>query len=70
MLFPQDLQKDESQQDNTQITQVLLYFSEDEAREFKRLCKLGMVHLMPSSFQASNISDFLLQLLKTHYGNK
>jgi hypothetical protein len=38
MLFDEYI-KDESPTDDTKITQILLYYSEEEAAEFKKLSK-------------------------------
>lgn len=66
MLFNEYI-KDDSPVDDTKITQTMLYYSEDEVAEFKKLCKLGMKDLFPADFLNKNISDFLLTLLKKHY---
>lgn len=67
MLFDEYI-KDESPTDDTKITQILLYYSEQEAVEFKKLCKIGMKDLFPNNFiKNGNLSDFLLTLLKKHY---
>lgn len=42
MLFKTELDKDNSPVDDTKIVQVLLYYSEEEAAEFKNLSKVGM----------------------------
>lgn len=67
-LFEPQFNVDQSPPDDTRVTTVLLYYSEEEAREFKRLCKLGMLHMYPTTFRDSNVSDFILTLLKKVYG--
>jgi hypothetical protein len=55
--------------DRTEITQVLLYYESEEAKEFKRLCKIGIQKEFPGTFiEKGNISDFLLKVLKKYYG--
>lgn len=67
-LFEQEFDVDQSPPDDTRITTILLYYDEPDAREFKRLCKLGMQHMYPATFRDSNVSDFLFTLLKKVYG--
>jgi hypothetical protein len=66
-IFAADFKVDESPEDKTEIVQVLLYYEKKEAKEFKRLCKDGMIETYPKPSE-QNISDFLLYLLKKHYG--
>lgn len=62
---------DNSPVDNTEIvSQNLLYYSKQEADEFKALCKTGIVDLFgKDAIAKGNISDFILKLLRKHYGN-
>lgn len=53
----------------TNIRQKLLYFSDNEHKEFNQLCKVGMKIEYPENFQESNQSDFLLKILRKLYGN-
>lgn len=51
--------------DDTHIVQVLLYYSEPESEEFKKLCKQRMRDVWPTQYiQKGNISDLLLNLLR------
>jgi len=69
-LFEDDWGVDNSPQDNTEITTTLLYFSKDELKDFKRLCKAGIKKEFGQEFQQKgNLSDFLLILLRRHYEN-
>jgi len=69
-LFDDEWGVDNSPQDNTEITTTLLYFSKDELREFKKLCKAGIKVEFGQEFQQKgNLSDFLLILLRRHYEN-
>ena len=69
-LFEDDWGVDTSPQDNTEITTTLLYFSKDELKDFKRLCKAGIKKEFGQEFQhKGNLSDFLLILLRRHYEN-
>ena len=63
-LFEDDWGQDNSPQDNTQITTTLLYYSDDQLAEFKKLCRQGMrQHYGPQAKEYS-ISEYLLELLK------
>jgi hypothetical protein len=69
-LFEDEWGVDKSPQDDTEITTTLLYFSKDELKEFKRLCKAGIKKEFGQEFQQKgNLSDFLLILLRKHYEN-
>jgi hypothetical protein len=69
-LFEQDWGVDNSPLDDTQITTTLLYFSNDELREFKSLCKNGMKIEFPDEYKTKgNLSDLLLIVLRKNYGN-
>jgi len=67
-LFEQDWGVDNSPLDDTQITTTLLYFSKDELKEFKKLCKTGMKKEFGADYQTKgNLSDLLLKVLKENY---
>lgn len=69
-LFEDDWGVDNSPQDNTEITTTLLYFSKEELKDFKKLCKAGIKKEFGQEFQQKgNLSDFLLILLRRHYEN-
>jgi hypothetical protein len=56
---------DDSPEDNTRITQVILYLDEPDAKELKRLAKEAMKKLWPNSYdKEGNISILYLELLK------
>lgn len=63
-----DKPKQDEGEDRTQITQVLLYFDEPDAVEFKALCKQGMI-ASGENLKEANISDFLLKTLRNLYAN-
>lgn len=68
-LFEDDWGKDNSPIDNTEITTTILYFSKEELKEFKTLCKEGMKVEFGNEFQEKgNLSDLLLKVLKDKYG--
>lgn len=70
-LFEDDWGVDNSPEDDTQITTTILYFSEEELKEFKQLCKEGIKVEFKEDFQQKgNLSDFLLTVLKRHYGTE
>jgi hypothetical protein len=68
-LFQDDWGKDNSPIDNTEITTTILYFSKDELKQFKALCKDGMKLEFGNEFQEKgNLSDLLLKVLNDKYG--
>jgi hypothetical protein len=68
-LFEDDWGVDNSPIDNTEITTTILYFSEQELKLFKKLCKKGIQELYKQEYQQKgNLSDFLLHTLKQSYG--
>ena len=70
-LFEDDWGVDQSPLDNTEITTTILYFSEQELKLFKALCKKGIRELYNEDYQQKgNLSDFLLNILKQRYGQE
>jgi len=52
-----------------EITTTMLYFSKQELKEFKLLCKTGIKKEYNQDFQQKgNLSDFLLKVLSEKYG--
>jgi hypothetical protein len=69
-LFEDDWGIDNSPIDNTEITTTLLYFSTEELKEFKALCKKGIRKEFNEQYQVKgNLSDLLLIILREKYGN-
>ena len=69
-LFEDDWGIDNSPIDNTEITTTLLYFSTEELKLFKALCKKGMKLEFGEQYQTKgNLSDLLLIILKARYEN-
>lgn len=69
-LFEDDWGVDNSPIDNTEITTTLLYFSTEELKVFKALCKKGMKLEFGEDYQTKgNLSDLLLIILKARYEN-
>ena len=69
-LFEDDFGIDESPIDDTQITTTILYFSEEELKEFKNCAKAGIKHMFGQEFQQKgNLSDFLRKLVKDYQIN-
>lgn len=67
-LFEAPLPINDAPVDPTEINQVLLYYSNEEVLEFKRLVKKGIPDLIPDYKTKGNQSDFILLLLKKVYG--
>lgn len=69
-LFEPDWGVDNSPIDQTEITTTILYFSKEELKEFKALCKTAMKREYPLQFQKEgNLSDLLLKILREQYGS-
>lgn len=69
-LFEDEWGVDNSPIDDTEITTTILYFSTQELKEFKQLCKVGIKkEFNQVAHQKGNLSDFLLLILKRHYEN-
>jgi hypothetical protein len=69
-LFEDDWGTDNSPIDNTEITTTMLYFSVEELKQFKALCKKGIKKEFGAEYQQKgNLSDLLLIILKEKYGN-
>lgn len=57
--------------DNTEITTMILYFSTEELKEFRKLAKHGMKQFWPDRFKEdANITDFLLRILREKYNEE
>lgn len=67
-LFEDDWGVDNSPIENVEITTTMLYFSRQELKEFKTLCKKGIKKEFGQEYQQKgNLSDLLLKLLKQNY---
>ena len=70
-LFEDEWGVDESPVEEVEITTTILYFSKEELKEFKNLCKKGIKQEFKQEYQQKgNLSDFLLKILKEKYGKK
>lgn len=68
-LFEDDWGKDNSPIENVEITTTILYFSKEELKQFKYLCKEGMKVEFGAQYQEKgNLSDLLLKVLNEKYG--
>jgi len=68
-MFDLELEPDNSPIENINITTFQLFFSTEEHREFKELCKKGMMKMYPGAFADKNVNDFLLNLLRNYEKN-
>lgn len=67
-LFEDDWGVDNSPIENVEITTTMLYFSRQELKQFKTLCKKGIKKEFGQEYQQKgNLSDLLLKLLKQNY---
>jgi hypothetical protein len=66
MLFEQELPKDNSPIERLNVTYIQLYYSDEEMRQFKDMCKRGMMRLWPDTYQQQNVSDFIFNLVKNY----
>ena len=63
-LFEDDWGVDNSPIENVEITTTMLYFSRQELKEFKTLCKKGIKKEFGQEYhQKGNLSDLLLKVL-------
>jgi len=68
-LFEDNWGIDNSPLDETEITTTILYFSKEELKQFKKLCKVGIRKEYNEDYQQKgNLSDFLLKILNERYG--
>lgn len=65
-MFDIKLEPDNSPIEDCNITTVHYFFSDKEAKEFKELCKQGMMKMYPETFADANISDFMLELVRQY----
>jgi|TARA_B110000967_G_C18372275_1_gene311143 hypothetical protein len=69
-LFEDDWGVDNSPIENVEITTTMLYFSRQELKEFKTLCKKGIKKEFGQEYQQKgNLSDLLLKVLKEKYND-
>ena len=69
-LFEDDWGVDNSPIENVEITTTMLYFSRQELKEFKTLCKKGIKKEFGEEYQQKgNLSDLLLKVLKEKYND-
>jgi hypothetical protein len=67
-LFEDDFGQDESPIEDIDITTTILYYSEKELDEFKKLVKAGIKkELGTQAMERGNISDLLLIVLRKNY---
>lgn len=65
-MFDIVLEPDNSPLDNTNITTFQLFYSTEQLREFKELCKAGMIKMYPQDYSKRNASDFILDLVRLY----
>tara|TARA_R110000868_G_scaffold193239_1_gene437937 strand:+ start:335 stop:550 length:216 start_codon:yes stop_codon:yes gene_type:complete len=69
-LFEDNWGVDNSPIENVEITTTMLYFSRQELKEFKTLCKKGIKKEFGQEYQKKgNLSDLLLKVLKEKYND-
>jgi hypothetical protein len=69
-LFEYDWRENNSEIDDTEIVTMILYFSKEELKQFKKLCKIGIkIEFGEDYQQKGNVSDLLLKILNEKYGN-
>jgi hypothetical protein len=66
MLFEQELPKDNSPIERLNVTYVQIYYSDEEMRQFKDMCKCGMMRMWPDTYRQQNVSDFIFELVKNY----
>lgn len=69
-LFELEYPEGNTQIDDTTILTTLLYFSEQEMKLFKKLCKKGIrAEYGAEAATKGNISDLLIKILTERYGD-
>ena len=66
-LFEDDWGEDNSPIEDPEITQVIFYFSAENAKEFKKKSKELMKIYFPDYIKDGNLTDLLLILVKQKY---
>lgn len=68
-LFGLEIPKNLEPKEEVHITTTILYMSEQELKQFKSLCKIGIKELFGKDFQdKGNYTDLILYLLNKEYG--
>ena len=62
--FEDFMDKDNSSLDDTQITTTLLYYSQDELKEFKQLSKELIKKYYGEEYKDGNVSDLILKVFR------
>tara|TARA_R100000656_G_C3931463_1_gene124911 strand:+ start:274 stop:507 length:234 start_codon:yes stop_codon:yes gene_type:complete len=69
-LFEHDWGIGKSEIEDVDITTTILYFSKEELKIFKTLCKKGIKKMYGEAHQQrGNLPDYLLTLIKQHNEN-
>ena len=69
-LFEDNWGLDNSPIEDVEITTTILYFSRQELKEFKKLCKKGIKQEFVEEYQQKgNLSDLLLKILRKEYND-
>jgi len=69
-LFEDNWGLDNSPIEDVEITTTILYFSRQELKEFKKLCKKGIKQEFGEEYQQKgNLSDLLLKILRKEYND-
>jgi len=69
-LFEDNWGVDNSPIEDVEITTTILYFSRQELKEFKKLCKKGIKQEFGEEYQQKgNLSDLLLKILRKEYND-
>lgn len=68
-LFPLEIPKNTEPIQDINITTTILYMSEAELKEFKKLAKEGIKKLFGQEFQQKgNLTDYILNLMRKDNG--
>ena len=62
--FEEFMDKDNSSLDDTQITTTLIYYSQDELKEFKQLSKELIKKYYGEEYKDGNVSDLILKVFR------
>tara|TARA_Y100000592_G_C5286434_1_gene228743 strand:- start:312 stop:545 length:234 start_codon:yes stop_codon:yes gene_type:complete len=62
--FEEQFQADHSPEDSTQVTTTILYYSEQELKEYKKYAKILLKKYWQHDYKNRNTSDLILKMFK------
>ena len=62
--FKEQFEVDNSPEDLTQVTTTILYYSENELKQYKDYAKILLKKYWPNDYKNRNTSDLILKMFK------